>query len=245
MRHFFRSLIALAYLLAATPAPAGFVINPFQFGAAAASISFVSCTADTSNSTTYTFSSHATGTAGTRKTIVGVSGLDAATSFSVSSMTVGGAAAAESVDNSVDTGSLIQTAIYIIDNPSGTTATIAVTFSEAITSASVCVWAAYDIISETPVDTANQFQTASANIDLSLDVSAGGVAVGMSAQNHTNLFGAWAGMTERSFAVVENATNPEDHSQSSADTTTTGTPLTVGKDFTETADSAGTSASFR
>ena len=237
MKHLFRSLIALAYLASAATAQAGFVIN--SFWGAAATISFVGCTSSSSDLTTYTFTDHATGTAGARKTIVGVSGGDGATNFSVSSMTVGGAAATEVADNSASTGSLAQSAIYIKDNPSGTTATIVVTFSEAIEDAAVCVWAAYDVSSETATDTASGFDTSGGAITLDLDVATNGVAVGMSssdsADSHT-----WTGMTERS-----DANQSPTHRYSGADTSTAGTPFATTVDETDTGDLVGTTASFR
>jgi len=235
------SLIA-ALTFGVQPAVAGFVINSFSFAKVAATISFVSCTTSPDNQTTYTFTDHATGTAGTRKTIVGVSAEDNASDFSVNSMTVGGVSAAEVVD-SANASSAIQSALYIIDNPSGTTADIVVTFSEAVTSSSVCVFAAYDISSETAVATASQFQTASANIVLSLNVSADGVAVGQSASQNPSETTTWAGL-------VENA--PESCSVASCassahytEDATASSPLTVGSDWTSVGDSIGVSASFR
>ncbi|MDZ4818541.1 MAG: hypothetical protein SGJ20_06155, partial [Planctomycetota bacterium] len=208
----------------------------------AATISFVSCTTSAANLTTYTFTAHATGTAGTRKTIVGVTGEDGTSDFSVDSMTVGGVSAAEVVD-SANASSAIQSALYIIDNPSGTTADIVVTFSEAVTSSAVCVFAAYDISSETAVATASQYQATSANIVLSLDVSADGVAVGQSAFEGSSQTTTWAGLVENApescsaEACASSAHYTEDATASS--------PLTAGSDWTGSGESIGVSASFR
>jgi hypothetical protein len=240
MRALFRTLIALIYLASFTLAHAGFVIDPFRFAPSTASISFVGCTPDTTNGTTFTFTDHNTGTAGARKTIVGVGAADGATDFSVSSMTVGGASATEVVD-SANAGSLTQSAIYIIDNPSGTTATIAVTFSEVVTAAVVCVWAAYDIISETATATANEFQTISDPITLSLNISTGGIAVGMSNKEGASASTTWTGLTERADTVAEVA----NLYYSGADTTMPGSPLAITTDWTGAADSIGVTASFR
>lgn len=241
MSALFRILIAVIYLAAATLAQAGMLINSYQFGVPA-TISFVGCTSDETNLTTYTYTNHATGTAGARRTIVGVGLRDGTTDFSTASMTVGGVSATEAADTA-DTGSLVQSAIYIIDNPSGTTATIVVTASEAIQSMTVCVWAAYDVISITPADTAINFQTASAALTLDLDVTGGGVAVGMATVNNSaGGTATWTGMNERSDAASGGA---NEHGQSSADTTTEGTPVTVSADFTGTEDATGATASFR
>jgi len=235
------SLIA-ALTFGVQPALAGFVINSFSFAKVAATISFVSCTTSDANLTTYTFTAHATGTAGTRKTIVGVSGEDGTPDFSVASMTVGGVSASEVVD-SANASSPIQSALYIIDNPSGTTADIVVTFSETVRSSAVCVFAAYDISSETAVATASQYQAVAENIVLSLNVSADGVAVGQSATEDETRTTTWAGL-------VENA--PESCSAeicaSSAHYTedaTASSPLTAGSDWTGSIDAIGVSASFR
>ncbi len=241
MRALFRTLICLIYLASATLAQAGYVINSFQFGTAGgATITFIGCTGDATDLTTYTFTNHATGVAGARKTIVGVGAADAATDFNVSSVSVGGVSATEVVD-SADVNSLVQSAIYIIDNPSGTTATIDVTWSEAVTGAAICVWAAYDVLSETATATATQFQTSSAAITLSLNVNADSIAVGMSSCRDGLQTTTWAGMTERADTSVETST----HAYSAADTQTSGAPLAVTADWSGASDSIGASASFR
>lgn len=228
------------------PALAGFLLNSFAVAPSVpATVSFVGCTRSTSDLTTYTFTTHATGTAGTRKTIVGVSAIDSATDYSTSSMTVGGASATEVVD-SADTGSLVQSSIYIIDNPSGTTANIVVTMSEAVTALGICVWAAYDLGSETATGTAAQFQTASEAITLDLNVNAGGVGVGMSAVNFaTSQATTWTGMTENADAELDQGPASVDAGYSGASTATAGTPLAVTTDWNGTGDAIGVSASFR
>lgn len=243
MKTFFRTLVALLYLVSATCAQAGFLLNSYIIsGAGGASISFVGCTHSSSDLTTYSFVAHATGTAGSRKTIVAAGGQDALTDFSIASMTVGGAAATERVD-SADAGSIVQSAVYIIDNPSGTTATIDVTFSEAIINAAICVWAAYNLTAETAVDTAAQFQTASAPITLDLDVPPGGIAVGFSFNDGNTTTVTWTGLTERSEVALADGGNAS--SYSGADTAAPGVPTGVTADWVSTDDSIGVSASFQ
>jgi hypothetical protein len=223
-----------------------FIINPYRYvvaGGGSATISYVGSTVDVSNASVYTFTAHATGTAGTRKTIVAVSSGDLATAFSVSGVTVGGAAATLVVSNSADTGSLVQSAIFIIDNPSGTTANIVVTMSETVEACGISVWAGYDFSSETPVDTASQFQTSSAAVVLDLDVSSGGVGVGISVCNDSGQTVTWTGMTERAETVGQLGGTGQ-FVFSPADTTTSGTPLTVSADWLGTADAVGCSASW-
>lgn len=237
--------IVSALLFGISPALADLTLSQLNgfnatSGASAASVTFVGCTVSASDLTTYTFTNHATGTAGARKTIVGVGGSDGTSNFSVNTVTVGGASATEVVD-SADASAIVQSAIYIIDNPSGTTASIVVTFSEAVTGAVVCVWAAYDVTSETATATANQFQTSSAAITLSLNINSGGFGVAMSSKEFDGATTVWTGMTERSNASVESGVS----SYAAADTTTAGTPLTVTVDWSGSSDSIGASASFR
>lgn len=247
MKRFLATLCALAFLISQASA-SNILINPYVLATGVsppASISFVGCTASVSANTVYTFTNHATGTAGARKTIVSASAKDNATIFSIDSMTVGGVSATEVVDNSADTGSLVQNALYIIDNPSGTTATIVVTASESMSNMTVCVWAAYDLLSTTATATASQFQTASAAITLSLNVSTDGIGVGISSVSSDSDTATWTGLTERVDALAESGAPGEVMSYSGADTATAGTPLSVTADWTGTDDSAGVSASFR
>jgi hypothetical protein len=199
-------------------------------------------TADEVDRTVYTFNAQPVGGAGNRKTIVGVAGRDSAIDFTILSVTVNGVAATNVVTNAIETGSTIQTGIFIIDNPTGVTADIVVTFSEIITQCGIAVWAAYDLVSSTPTDTAQQFQTASANIDLSLDVQAGGVAVGMSGAGGAAAVCAWAGLVEQFDADAPT----EAFSYSGAGYTAVAgqTPLTTGADWTGTDDAAGVAASW-
>lgn len=239
MRRIALTLAILAF--AFQPALAGFLINSYSVVPGIASISFVGCTESSTDQTTYTFTDHATGTAGNRWTIVGVASFEGTTDFSTASMTVGGNAASEVVD-SADTGALTQAALYIISNPSGTTATIVVTASEAIAAMNICVWAAYDILSATAHDTGTDFETASAALDLSLNVPTDGIGVAMTASNaFSSPATTWTGMTER----VDDPGPEASASYSGADTTTVGTPLSVTSDWNGSLDSTGVSASFR
>lgn len=228
------------------PASAMLMINElvgFQAGGVTpASISFVGCTSVADAASPLTYTNHATGTAGNRWTIVGVVVEDGATAFTIDSMTVGGSAATEITDNSAETGSLMQSALYIISNPSGTTATIDVTVSEAVTVSAVCVWAAYDLVSAAAHDTAASFHTSSGNLALSLDVPVDGIAAGIcgSEQNAADAT-TWTGMTEQS----EARTNGNTSNYSGANTVTVGTPLSVNCNWDGSSDAIGVTASFR
>lgn len=175
-------VVLIALLLALAPACAQ-EFNVFHQYAKAptatpATVSFVGCTASSSDLTTYTFTDHATGTAGNRTTIVAAYGEDGASDFSPVSMTIGGVSANAQTAAWGTTSRAVQGRIFSLANPSGTTATIAVTFSEAITAAQVCVWAAYDLQSATATDSATNETTDGSPVTLDTDVPADGIAVG-------------------------------------------------------------------
>jgi hypothetical protein len=251
MRRLIYSLFALCLLVSVALAAGGFGAgnnltgfwqkNIVGGGAATPSISYVSATENGAAATTYTFTDHATGTAGaTRKTIVGACGDDGQTNFSIASMTVGGSAAAEVADTA-NAGAAAQCALYIIDNPSGTTATIAVTFSEAISHASIAVWAAYDLNSSTQTDFAVGFHTSAAAITLSSDIQADGIGVGVCLTMNDAQTTTWVGLTERDDSVGANITiTAADTVQASAQT-----PLTISCDMSGSSDTVGAVAAFR
>lgn len=194
------SLFALAFL-ASQALASDFLINSYQFGVPPTpTISYVTTTTLDANLTTYAFSTVSTGPAGaTRKTAAAFCADDnGATNFSVSSATLDSNSMAEVVD-SASTATTVQCAIYIIDNPSGTSGDFSVTFSEAVNSASVSVWAIYDLNSSTATDTATDADaTNAAALSLNVDLSANGVGIAACTYHSgaTNQF-TFTGATER------------------------------------------------
>lgn len=91
-----------------------------------------------------------------------------------------------------------QLRLCIVDAPTGATANIGVTYSGVdANGTAVMVWAAYDLKSSTPVDTAqNTLSTGTATADLSVNTKSGGVVVGATwgGANGTNQ--TWTGLTE-------------------------------------------------
>jgi hypothetical protein len=203
-------------------------------------ITFVGCTSDTTNTTVYTFTAHDVGTAtATRATIVGVIGDDDAAVFGTASVTVGGDAATEVVDE--DGTGAVNTAIYILTNTAGTAEDIVVTQSEAGTSVHICVWAASGLNSLTAVDTAVADDAAGATLDVSLDVSALGVAVGICIADDSGESSLWAGMTERHDASAEASFSAADYTEDAS----ASTPLTATCNSTDSGEISAASASFR
>lgn len=234
-----RSLaLALGILaFAVNPALAGFLINSFAIAPAGASITFVGCTEASNDAAVYTYTNHATGTAAAdRATIIGIASEDSTTVFDVSSVTVGGNAAAEVVDQG---GSLsLNTAIYIISNTSGTTATIVVNLSEAITSNTVCVWAAYGLNSLTAVGTNSTSGSGTHTLDVS--ATGGGVAVGIASQASNVPTSTWTGLAEGADTTGTDFA----WSAASAQTPTTGT-FAITQAWSGGVSRNSASASFR
>lgn len=200
-------------------------------------ITFIGCTPSDSNLTEYTFSGHSVGTArGTRRTIVGIVSEDSASVFGVNSVTIGGDAATEI--NDVGAADSINAALYRMDNPSGTSEDIVVTHSEAVTSATICVAAAYDLASSIP--TAN---TTASSGTLSLNTTALGVGFAVCGNTvGTGNTAIWAGFTEQADATTaETAYSAADFTEDAS----ASTPLTVTCNWSSGGDTAGASAFFR
>ena len=201
------------------------------------SISFRTSAASSSDLTTYTFSSQNIGTAAeSRHVIVSVSSLaDGLGSTSISSITIGGVAATVVVSQASGDGGFAGLAIAAV--PTGTTADVVVTMSNLQGRMAVGIWAAYDLASATPVDTA---ASTADPASLNVDVQAGDVLVA-AIYNNTNATATWTGATERFDDLVEGA------EYSGADYTATAdeTPRTVECDYTSVSRNVGVCAVWR
>lgn len=167
-------LFALASAL--NPALAALTVNQLSgfnafatsIPAASPSVVFNDCYDSTANATTYTFSSVAVSTAdATRIILVGVAAEDGGDTFGLSSGTIGGGAATRSHTNTI--GLTNHSNFLILGLASGTTTTIELTFSEAITAATICVWSLYDFSSAAFSEyAAYAWNTNSASMDISI-----------------------------------------------------------------------------
>ena len=214
-------------------------------GGGPATITFLQCATDTTDGSSFTFSAQNTGTASSdRATIVGILIEDAAALHSINSVTVGGDSATEVVDQGA-AGVLLNSAIYILDNPTGTSEDIVVTPSETVTSMSICVWQANNLESTTATDTASDSDTDANPMTLDLDVSADGIAVAVCADvSASSTTYTWVGFTERDDAT------PGEHTRSAADydeDSSASAPLTASCDSSNAGsqDQTGAAASFR
>lgn len=248
MRRIFAPLFAVLYLASAIAAQAGFLINPYIYGGAAAppaaTITFLQCSAGVSlgGTNTATFTSQNVGTASAdRYNIIGVMSDDSASVFNVTGVTVGGGAATEVADEG-GTGAT-NAALYIFLNTAGTSENVVITMSETSNDdAVVCLWQANNLLSATAVSTATGNDTASASFNMNLSsTTSDGIAVGVcSSEDSTVRAVTWTGLTERAEAdggVLQ---------ISAADTSpTNGSSLTITCDWAGTSDAAGVTAAFR
>lgn len=168
----------------------------------AASIVWTDSAVDTSNNTTYTFTTRNIGAAGSRKVVVSVgSGGSSGGTTSVTSLTVGGISATQVVF--ADAGDNVYPELWQASVPSGTTATIVVTFGGAHVNCAIGVWAIYSAgaaASNTNSATGTGVQSASLNIP------AGGVAiafVNLAGSGGTPRTVTWANLSENFDATIE------------------------------------------
>lgn len=174
-------------------------VNPFRFGGASSSDAFITSVEDATNSATYTFTSHAAGTANaSRIIVVGVVPYIGAGSLSISSVTIGGSAAtlATNTTSGGAQGNSRIAAIYYRAVAAGTTTTTIVSLSGTANSCGIAVWALYPS-SSTPVDAvSNQAASGSASIDAaSVAVSTGGTMVAVHCHdNGQSTTWSWSGI---------------------------------------------------
>jgi hypothetical protein len=177
------------------------VFGTQMFGSAAAATpvtaSFAGVTGSTSETTGFTFSGHAIGTAATGRLVVvgfGNSGGGGGTA-GISSMTVAGVTATKIVE--ITAADNTTSGIWTAPVDSGTTGDIVISYSRTTNGTYVGVWAIYDA-NTTASDSSGDIDDGGIIYTTTLDIPANGVAMacsmdgkGGSAPTHT-----WAGLTE-------------------------------------------------
>lgn len=174
--------------------------------------------------------------------VVGVIGEDNATSFSISALTytpTGQSAVTltEHVDSStVSTTSLVVTGFYsgIVRNGADNGGNFSLTWSEAVTGAALCFWVITNGTSF--ANGTSQFQTSSAAITISTNVTTQQFAFGICTADTAGQTTTWTGLTERS-----DGTGTEFTVTTGSATGVSGTPLAITCDMTGTGDSIGSS----
>jgi hypothetical protein len=159
---------------------------------------------------------------------VGVIVEDAAATFSISSLTVDGAGATEVVD---EDGSLaVNTGFYRIGPVTNAgTVSITVSYSEAITSSGVCVWAAKNLLSAVPTSSVADDETAGGNAVLTTGTTVlGGYVLAVCVGTATAQAFTWGVLTE------------QQDTQSGEMDYTTADGLATGASMSNTCESDGT-----
>ncbi|MGE0604992.1 MAG: hypothetical protein AB7O46_14530, partial [Xanthobacteraceae bacterium] len=186
---------------------------------------------DTSNLSTYTFSSADLGTpASNRYIIVGAIGVGGSAS-AISSVTVGGVSAALVIAGTLQFASPIE--LWIASVPTGATGNIVVVFNSSESACGIGVWAAY-LASPTAIDTGSGTTT----FNDTLTSAAGGFAVAISMLNSA-AGSTWTNITENYDNVVETSSQ-----MSGASITTTGTSINVQRTPTASFNNATIAATF-
>ena len=204
IKRFFAAFFALCLLLAPA-ADARLVVNQLSgFGVSQAegfSLTYLTNSGDTSNLTTYTFSSVDLGdAAGDRLILVGSSGV-AGAARAVSSVTVGGVSATQAAQAS-NGGQ--PAALHSAVVPTGATGDIVVTFNGSMNRAHIGVWRLSGYNSSTVEDTIGAGLGSSSSQTGTIDVSAGGVIIAYGIGNNTGNHG-WTGVTENFDVTLESA----------------------------------------
>lgn len=203
---------------------------------------FVACTADDTNATTYTFSSASVSTAAdNRITAVGILAEDGTASFGINTVTVGGDSATEVIDE--DGSGVVNSAFFAIPNPAGTAEDIVVTASEGLTGAMViCVWALYDVgdIYPSAPQTIQDDDTASGALVLTHTTFTKGISLGVCAAAGVSSDATWAVLSEI------NDANTAEFEYSAADfIEDAATSAAATCDWTNGEDATGAAVHFR
>lgn len=158
---------------------------------------------NTTNLTTYTFSTQALGAGGRgrRYTVVAV-GYSDSSAATISSLTVGGLAASVVSDGVTSasarnlTGGVTGAAIYIVETTSlGTTGDVVVTMSEATFGTGISVYSLLNPSSSQATDVTVDTTDTNGLIDVSVTISSGGAAVACT-QQAVGGTSTWVGVTE-------------------------------------------------
>jgi len=190
------------------------------------SYSFLSQYADGTNLTTYTFSGKSLGAeASDRYIACTVNGRSSdGGARTISSVTIGGVTATAAGSIVANSGS--HCAIYIAAVPTGATGDIVVTWSSTMGDCTVALHRATGVSSTTPTSYVTDTTTA---LSQSINVNAGGFAVGISTTDDGAATATWSGITER----FDDATGgANDQSGAGNEFATTQTGLTVSCTWT-------------
>jgi hypothetical protein len=222
-----RAFLAGLGLVAATPAvKAGGLLNSF-FVQAMPSISYQENEIDTTNASEYTFTGKAFGAAAARSlVIVGLS-----SQGTITAVTIGGVTATLAVSG----GDSQHVHIYYAVVPTVSSGDVVVTFSASTGRCAIHIFAAYNLTSTTPTDTANDTADGS-DVSSTIDVSERGVLVAVAVKEN-NTTCTWTGVTERYDQQGEGTHTAGDYTATAAET-----GRTILADFAVAGDETGLAA---
>ncbi len=197
-----------------------------------ASRSYRSRAASGTDTTSYSFNSLDLGSAiAGKKNIVCAWGDTTVTGRTINSITIAGISASlhGGFEYTAVSGNIAYMVWGVADVPASATGTVAVGTSGTFSRCGILVWAAYDLVSSTPVSTANEYADATAMTGATLDggiVLAGAMGYGGSAMT-------WTGATED----VDTTVTVDGFAllQSGASDVTTGAGFSIVGDFTGSA----------
>lgn len=184
-----------------------------------ATVTFLANAGNVSDLTSYTYAGLSLGTEySNRYIVVGIVGRSGGTP-SVSSVTVAGTSAT-SVYQHVSAGSLA--AFYIVALPTGTSGDVVVNFSTAMVRAAVILWSVRHLQSITATNT---YSLTGASPSASIDVPAGGIALGAIYNSNSNAI-TWSGISTSVNGSLAD-THPLGHSGAASAFSTAQTGLSV------------------
>lgn len=203
-----RWLIAAALLAAALPAFAGWQSRDSNYnqnivtGGVTFDLSFVTFATDTTDATTYTFSSQSFGVADTNRVIavsIGTRVNNGGTN-QVSSVTIGGISATLAIRSAAAGTGFGLSEIWYASVPTGTTGTVVV---NTATTAARCIIGIYRIITTTPAPTntasnsvSNSASPFSLNATLTVPTGGAGIGIGFDRFGGVGADWTWTNATE-------------------------------------------------
>ena len=196
---------------------------------------------DTTNQTTYTFSTKSFGAAdANRQIIVSIAGFHSADARSISTVTIGGVSATINVQETHTISGSRQSGIAIANVPTGTTGNVVVTWDNTMTSCAIVVYRTVGA-STTAHDTATDPGAASGVVTGTLDIPSGGIAVAVVAWKGSASppMTTWTVATETEDTTVEN-----NETYSSATHNVSGSGITITATASVTLDQNGAALSI-
>jgi hypothetical protein len=188
----------------------------------AASVSYRANYSSITNASSYTFTSCDIGTEAGRDQIV--IAVHTGAGGTVDTVTVGGSSATRISG----TGAGLNVALWRVGGVTGSTATIEVTMPSTADRCLIAVYALYDLLSVTPIDSDSTFAlSGSSSLSRTIDTRNDGVIIAMASSNAGSRTFTWTGVTENYDVSLESAHSYSGGSGTSTSNTTTTVSFTI------------------